>query len=134
MGGSLRNDASLSRGKTVANPVEQQATKTHPTKTSAAPLARGDTTGSLGSPASGQAQEPRGPAEVTSLARVRARKAEPKSEIIEQIGRRLRSVYNEVLFQPVPERFHDLIDTLERDLAAASPAASAERLREKESK
>ena len=113
----------------MGNPVEQEA------KTEAAPPAGGVTTGSLGGPGeSGQAQAPSGPAEVTSLASVRARRAEPKSEIIEQIGRRLRSVYNEVLFQPVPERFHDLIHTLESDFAAGPPAATAKRRRKKESK
>jgi hypothetical protein len=126
----LRDDASLSRGKTLGNPVEQG------TKTAAAPLAKGDTSGPLGGPGCGQEQEPRGPAEIMSLARVRARKTEPKSEIIEQIGRRLRSVYNEVLFQPVPDRFHDLINAFEKDLGAdaAAPAPSAEKRRKKEAK
>ncbi|MGP0061080.1 MAG: NepR family anti-sigma factor [Beijerinckiaceae bacterium] len=114
----------------MGNPVEQG------TKIGTTPPARADTTGSLGGPETAQAQGPSEAAEVTSLARVRARKAEPKSEIIEQIGRRLQSVYNDVLFQPVPERFHDLMRTLERDLAAdgAPPAASAEKRRKKESK
>ncbi len=114
----------------MGNPVEQG------TKIGTTPPARADTTGSLGGPETAQAQGPSEAAEVTSLARVRARKAEPKSEVIEQIGRRLRSVYNDVLFQPVPERFHDLMQTLERDLAAdgVAPAASAGKRRTKESK
>ena len=70
--------------------------------------------------------EPRLKAEVTSLARARARRTEPRSEAIEQIGNRLRHVYNEVLFQPVPERFHALLDALEQGpaSAAAEPVAS----------
>jgi hypothetical protein len=116
----------------LGNPIEQG------TKTAAAPLAKGDTSGSVGvgCPVGGQEQEPRGPAEIMSLARVRARKTEPKSEIIEQIGRRLRSVYNEVLFQPVPDRFHDLISAFEKDLGSetTAPAPSTETRRKKEAK
>lgn len=79
----------------------------------ATPLTKGETSGLPNRPIGAAREEERIPAEVTSLARVRARKIEPKSEIIEQIGKRLRNVYNEVLFQPVPDRFHDLIRALE---------------------
>lgn len=128
MGGSLGDDTSLGRGEKVGSPGEREA------KPGATPLLKSDTMGTLGSPARMKSQEQRGPAEVTSLARVRARKAEPKSEIIEQIGRRLRSVYNEVLFQPIPDRFNDLIQALEQDLSAATSAARVDRRRKKESK
>jgi hypothetical protein len=33
----------------------------------------------------------------------------------EQIGRRLRTVYNDILAQPVPDRFLDLLRELEKD-------------------
>lgn len=99
-------------------PVEQGI------KRGATPLSKNDTLTS--GRQLGQDQEPRLKAEVTSLVRVRARRSEPKSEIIEQIGHRLRHVYNEVLFQPVPDRFHALLDALEQGPASAAgePAAS----------
>ncbi len=48
-------------------------------------------------------------------ASVRARKPAEKQAIGEQIGRQLRSVYNDVLAQPVPDRFLDLLRELEKD-------------------
>jgi Anti-sigma factor NepR len=42
----------------------------------------------------------------------------------------LRNVYNEVLFQPVPERFHELLRALEGD----APAAGAHRRRQEDPK
>lgn len=51
----------------------------------------------------------------------RARKASAKPEIINQIGQCLGRVYNDVLKQPVPDRFIELLQTLE-----TSPAASLE--------
>jgi hypothetical protein len=114
-GGALKDDA-ISRGKAV-KPVEQGIRK------GATPLSKADTLTS--DRPLGQDHEPRLIAEVASLARARARRSEPKSEIIEQIGQRLRHVYNEVLFQPVPDRFHALLDALEQGPAdaAAQPAA-----------
>lgn len=47
----------------------------------------------------------------------RARKTTPKKgakpEIIDQIGQHLGKVYNDVLHQPVPDRFLDLLQSLE---------------------
>ncbi|WP_020173991.1 NepR family anti-sigma factor [Methyloferula stellata] len=48
-------------------------------------------------------------------ASVRAKKPAEKQAIGEQIGRQLRSVYNDVLAQPVPDRFLDLLRELEKD-------------------
>jgi hypothetical protein len=45
----------------------------------------------------------------------RSKKPVAKQEISEQIGRQLRSVYNDVLAQPVPDRFLDLLRALEKD-------------------
>ncbi|MGH6848020.1 MAG: NepR family anti-sigma factor [Methylocella sp.] len=42
-----------------------------------------------------------------------ARKPASKSEIADQIGLRLRSVYDDVLAQPVPGRFLELLRQLE---------------------
>ena len=114
----LKDDTILSRGKPVVKTVEKGLVK------DATPLPKGETSGRQSrAGGAGQETEPRVIAtEVTSLARARARKAEPKSEIVEQIGKRLRNVYNEVLFQPVPDRFHDLIRALEADPASAADA------------
>ena len=47
----------------------------------------------------------------------RMRKPPVKPELTGQIGTKLRSVYNEVLSQPVPDRFLDLLKEL--DMVAA---------------
>jgi hypothetical protein len=44
----------------------------------------------------------------------RAKKPASKSEIADQIGVHLRSVYDDVLAQPVPGRFLELLRQLER--------------------
>jgi hypothetical protein len=51
----------------------------------------------------------------------RARKPGQSPELTGQIGNKLRSVYNEVLSQPVPDRFLDLLKEL--DVAVAQKAA-----------
>jgi Anti-sigma factor NepR len=43
----------------------------------------------------------------------RLRKTTVKAEVADQIGLGLRSVYNDVLSQPVPDRFFDLLRQLE---------------------
>jgi hypothetical protein len=45
---------------------------------------------------------------------LRAKKLASKSEIADQIGLHLRSVYDDVLAQPVPGRFLELLRQLER--------------------
>ncbi len=45
----------------------------------------------------------------------KGKKTGDKQAIGEQIGRQLRSVYNDVLAEPVPDRFLDLLRTLEKD-------------------
>jgi len=57
---------------------------------------------------------------VSTLAAARVRKTAPKPEIVEQIGLRLRGVYNDVLMQPIPERFIDLLSQLEARIPAAT--------------
>ena len=47
----------------------------------------------------------------------RSGKAVPKPELTGQIGNKLRSVYNEVLSQPVPDRFLDLLRELDTVVA-----------------
>src|SRR5579883_1608417 len=57
-------------------------------------------------------KENRGTVSTLSAARVRSKSA-PKQEIAEQIGLRLRGIYNDVLMQPIPDRFLDLLRQLE---------------------
>jgi hypothetical protein len=41
--------------------------------------------------------------------------AEPKgAEISNQIGRKLRAMFDDVVAEPVPEKFHKLLEELER--------------------
>jgi hypothetical protein len=49
--------------------------------------------------------------DVASVSRLK--KSSPKAEVADQIGRGLRNVYNDVLSQPVPDRFFDLLRQLE---------------------
>ena len=51
---------------------------------------------------------------------LRAKKPTGKLEVSDQIGRQLRTVYNDILAQPVPDRFLDLL----KDLDGLSPSAS----------
>jgi hypothetical protein len=51
----------------------------------------------------------------------RARSPALPERIQAQIGHRLAAVYDEVLLQPIPDRFHLLLDELER--GAPSPKA-----------
>jgi hypothetical protein len=44
----------------------------------------------------------------------RSRKCGGKADVADQIGLGLRSVYDDVLSQPVPDRFFDLLRQLER--------------------
>ena len=43
------------------------------------------------------------------MSSLRVKKTTEKPEIADQIGRQLRSVYNDILVQPVPDRFLDLL-------------------------
>jgi hypothetical protein len=44
----------------------------------------------------------------------RSRKCAGRADVADQIGLGLRSVYDDVLSQPVPDRFFDLLRQLER--------------------
>ncbi len=59
------------------------------------------------------------------MSSLRVKKTTTKPEISDQIGRQLRSVYNDILAQPVPDRFLDLLKNLDgadTSLLAAVPA------------
>jgi hypothetical protein len=67
----------------------------------------------LGTPDEDSAGEVSGAGAAVSLCRpARARRS--KSQIADQIGMQLRSIYDDVLAQPVPGRFLDLLQELER--------------------
>lgn len=51
--------------------------------------------------------------EANVLAAPRLKKGSPKHDLAEQIGLGLRSVYDDVLAQPVPDRFFELLRQLE---------------------
>ena len=48
-----------------------------------------------------------------SIVSARVKKVAPKPELTAQIGRQLRSVYNDILSQPVPDRLLDLLRELD---------------------
>lgn len=48
----------------------------------------------------------------------------PTPEIFNQIGQRLRNVYNDVLTQTVPDRFVDLLQALEAGTPTQSPSTA----------
>ncbi|WP_156964408.1 NepR family anti-sigma factor [Methylocapsa aurea] len=52
-------------------------------------------------------------AEASVIAEPRLKKTSPKCDLAEQIGLGLRSVYDDILAQPVPDRFFDLLRQLE---------------------
>ena len=54
------------------------------------------------------------------MSSLRVKKTTAKPEVSDQIGRQLRSVYDDVLAQPVPDRFLDLLKDLDA-LAAPVP-------------
>ena len=58
------------------------------------------------------------------MSSLRVKKTTTKPEISDQIGRQLRSVYNDVLAQPVPDRFLDLLKDLDT-LSPSPPLAAA---------
>jgi hypothetical protein len=109
------------KGETVTKPIELSAKKAEPI-------------GDL--PNSTQAEKPlpskgrkdaaagqRTEADIMRLNPPRARKASAKPEIVNQIGQCLGRVYNDVLKQPVPDRFIELLQTLET--SAPTPLETA---------
>ncbi len=62
------------------------------------------------------------------MSSLHVKKTTAKPEISDQIGRQLRSVYNDILVQPVPDRFLDLLKDIDAmpgltSVASADPAA-----------
>lgn len=71
----------------------------------------------LDTPDEDSAGEIPGAGAAVSLCRT-ARARRSKSQIADQIGMQLRSIYDDVLAQPVPGRFLDLLQELERSSGA----------------
>ena len=59
------------------------------------------------------------------MSSLRVKKTASKPEVSDQIGRQLRTVYNDILAQPVPDRFLDLLKDLDA-LAPSTPLAPAQ--------
>jgi hypothetical protein len=49
-------------------------------------------------------------------------KPSPQHKIGEQIGKELRAIYDDVLHEPIPDRFRVLMDRLGEELASTAPA------------
>jgi hypothetical protein len=60
------------------------------------------------------------------LSSLRVKKTTTKTEISDQIGRQLRSVYNDILAQPVPDRFLDLLKNLDSTDTSLSTGSSVQ--------
>ena len=58
------------------------------------------------------------------MSSLRVKKTASQPEVSDQIGRQLRTVYNDILAQPVPDRFLDLLKDL--DTLAPTPLVSAQ--------
>ncbi len=112
----MQRDEDAHKGMAVTKPIDLRANK------AGMPI-RGKAKSQCADPKEmSTAKEARTPAPVNALATARGRKTAPKPEIIDQIGLRLRGVYNDVLMQPIPDRFIDLLSQLE----AGAPPCVAE--------
>jgi hypothetical protein len=108
----MQRDEDAHKGMAVTKPIDLRANK------AGMPI-RGKAKSQCADPKeTSTAKEERTTAPVNALATARGRKTAPKPEIIDQIGLRLRGVYNDVLMQPIPDRFLDLLGQLE---AGAQP-------------
>jgi Anti-sigma factor NepR len=62
---------------------------------------------------------PPAPSDTPSAAPKKSSAAEPKgAEISNQIGGKLRAMFDDVVAEPVPERFHKLLEELQRKSGA----------------
>lgn len=111
----------MTKGETVTKPIEL-GLKTNELSKPA----------NLDKPASAKARkdpmiaaEQRTEADIMPLTPARSRKTNPKPEIVNQISQRLGDVYKDVLNQPVPDRFLDLLQALESGAPPKNAAAKA---------
>ena len=54
-------------------------------------------------------------------------KSSPQHKISEQIGKELRAIYDDVLHEPIPDRFLALVDRLGEEIAAVPMARQSVR-------
>jgi Anti-sigma factor NepR len=107
----MQHDEDAHKGMAVTKPIDLRANK------AGMPI-RGREKGQCADHReTSTAKVARTPAPVSALSAARGRKTAPKPEIIDQIGLRLRGVYNDVLMQPIPDRFIDLLSQLETGAA-----------------
>ncbi len=106
----MEHDEDAHKGMAVTKPIDLRAKK------AGVPI-RGREKSQCADPKEA-AKGTRAPVAVSTLSTARVRKTAPKPEIIDQIGLRLRGIYNDVLMQPIPDRFIDLLSQLE---ASAPP-------------
>jgi hypothetical protein len=109
----MQHDEDAHKGMAVTKPIDLRANKT------GMPI-RGREKGQCAEPGE-TVREGRAATPVSALPAARGRKIAPKPEIVDQIGLRLRGVYNDVLMQPIPDRFLDLLGQLE---AGAQPCVN----------
>jgi hypothetical protein len=120
----MEHDEDAHKGMAVTKPIDLRANK------AGVPIRGREKSQCADLKEASTAKEARAPAPVSALAAARVRKTAPKPEIIEQIGLRLRGVYNDVLMQPIPDRFIDLLSQLE----ASAPPCVEEGVRNTASK
>jgi hypothetical protein len=95
----MEHDEDAHKGTAVTKPIDLSAKKTG---------------GSIRGKEKNQCADPADAAKsARSNATVGATGRKPKPQIVDQIGLRLRGVYNDVLMQPIPDRFIDLLQQLE---------------------
>ncbi len=68
------------------------------------------------------------------MSSLRVKKTTTKPEISDQIGRQLRSVYNDILVQPVPDRFLDLLKDIDGMSGLAGLGVASVAAQKKDSK
>ncbi len=110
----------MTKGKTVTKPIELGLKRANPQK-----QPKMNKTG----PCQENMVEETSPGGDVTIIPPRSRKASAKPEIVAQIGQQLIRVYKDVVDQPVPDRFLDLLQALEQ----GAPPASATTTRETQS-
>lgn len=104
----MKQDKNVHKGTAVTKPIELRAKK------AGAPVhGRVEKSPSAECKEVSASKEARASTAVGALAAGGICRSAPKPEIIEQIGYRLRGVYNDVLAQPIPDQFLDLLAELE---------------------
>lgn len=101
----------MTKGKTVTKPIELGLKRANQNK-----QPKVDKTGPCQATMAGEGAA----GEVTTIP-PRGRKASAKPEIVAQIGQQLIRVYKDVVDQPVPDRFLDLLKALEQGAPTAPP-------------